>query len=136
MVEENTKYPNCSVNVHLYSGIGPSRAARHHTIAGKLIPLEHTHTAAISPAALFLVIFIGYENGSVIAQYRSKDITQRFKIEAVLKRTSNDLQISHQSVPKNQVFCSTSYRAENGITTNPTRQSATAKLYHKKRLYI
>lgn len=40
--------------------------------------------------------------------------------------------MSHQSVPKNQVFSSTSYNAENGITTKPTRQSATARLVTNK----
>lgn len=120
MVDENTKYPKCSVNVHLNAGIGSSLTARHHTIAGKLIALEQTHTAAIKPTARFLVIRIGYENGSVMAQYRSSEITHKFNIEAVLNKTSNDLHISHQSTPKNHVFCSTSYKAENGITTNPT----------------
>lgn len=60
MIDENTKYPNCSVNVHLYGGIPFSRAARHHTIAGKLIAPEHTQTAAIRAAARFRVIRIGY----------------------------------------------------------------------------
>lgn len=161
-------------------------------MAGKLIALEHTHTAAISAAARFCVIRIGYEKGSVMAQYRSNEITHKFKIDAVLKRTSSERQISHQSVPKNlyrrngekstgkkwneneekkkkkqlvrrscdsdpthtqrlwfwlndglelianfsilnyHVFSSTSYNAENGITTKPTRQSATAKLVTNK----
>lgn len=109
-----------------------SRAARHHTMAGKLIAPEHTQTAAISAAARFRVIRIGYENGSVMAQYRSSDMTHKFRMLAVLKRTSNERHISHQSVPKNHVLSSTSYSAENGITTKPTRQSATAKLVTNK----
>lgn len=93
---------------------------------GKLIAPEHTQTAAINAAARLRVIRIGYVNGSVMAQYRSNDITHKFNMEAVLNRTSSERQISHQSVPKNHVFSSTSYSAENGITTKPTKQSATA----------
>lgn len=98
----------------------------HHHSPGKLIAPEHTQTAAINPAARLRVIRIGYVNGSVMAQYRSNDITHKFNMEAVLNRTSSERQKSHQSVPKNQVFSSTSYSAENGITTKPTKQSATA----------
>uniref|UniRef100_A0A1B0BU18 Uncharacterized protein n=1 Tax=Glossina palpalis gambiensis TaxID=67801 RepID=A0A1B0BU18_9MUSC len=90
------------------AGISPSRAARHHTIAGKLIALEHIQTAQISKAARLTVMRMGYENGSVIAQYRSNEITQRFNIDAVLNSTSNERQISHQSVPKNHVLSNTS----------------------------
>lgn len=120
------------MNVHLYGGIPFSRAALHQTIAGKLIALEQIQTAAINNAARFLVIRIGYENGSVIAQYLSNEITHKFKMLAVLNKTSSERHISHQSVPKNHVFSSTSYKAENGITTKPTKQSANAKLVTNK----
>uniref|UniRef100_A0A182J771 Uncharacterized protein n=1 Tax=Anopheles atroparvus TaxID=41427 RepID=A0A182J771_ANOAO len=51
--------PMCSVNVHLNGGMASSRAARHQTIAGKLIALEQIQTAAISATAFRRVIFIG-----------------------------------------------------------------------------
>lgn len=107
------------------------RTARHHNMAGKLMAPEHIQTAAIRAAAFFRVIFMGYEKGSVMAQYLSNDITHKFRMEAVENRTSRDRHISHQSSPKNQVFSSTSYNAEKGITAKPTKQSATAKLVTK-----
>ena len=42
--------------------------------------------------------------GSVIAQYLSKAITDKFKMEAVLANTSNECQASHQLPPYGQ-YC-------------------------------
>lgn len=58
-----------SVKLHSFTKRGPVATARHQAIAGKDIKLEHTHTRAIRMKAFLLVIFEGYEKGSVITQY-------------------------------------------------------------------
>ena len=68
-------------------------------MAGNDIVAEQIHTIIIRNVAFLQVILAGYVIGSVIAQYLSRLMTQRFKMEAVDAKTSKLCQPSHQSFP-------------------------------------
>ena len=74
--------------------------ALHQAMAGNEMADEQIQTETISMPALFRVILAGYVMGSVMAQYRSRLMTHRFKIEAVEAKTSKLCQPSHQYSPK------------------------------------
>ena len=75
---------------------GELSVSLHQAIAGNEIVPEQIQTMIISIAAFLQVILAGYVIGSLIAQYRSRLITQRFKMEAVEAKTSKLCQPSHQ----------------------------------------
>ena len=98
----------------------------HQRIAGKLIAADMIQTIAMTMMIRCVVMRCGYLIALVMARYRSRAIPERFRIEAVLARTSNECQTSHQSLPNIHRCCITSSVIANGMTTAPITRSATA----------
>lgn len=84
-----------------------------------------SQTSTMQPIMRRGVRLTPYSSGFVIAQYRSTEMAHRFKIEAVQESTSNDTQMSQNTVP-NFHSSSTSYMRAGGITRTATQRSEMA----------
>ena len=93
---------------------------------GSEMQMEKTHTSAIMTAALLGVLFAEYSTASVMAQYRSRAMTQRCRMEAVQQVMSDDSQKSQTTWPSVQRPV-TVYMVLMGITRMDTSRSVTAK---------
>lgn len=93
---------------------------------GMEMEMEKTHTKAIMPAALLGVLLVEYSTASVMAQYLSRAITHKWRMEAVQQVMSEESQMSHTIWPRVH-FPVTVYMVLIGMTRMDTRRSVTAK---------
>lgn len=88
--------------------------------------MEITHTTAIMSMARPVVRLLEYSSASVMAQYRSRAITHRCKIDAVQKVISDESQMSQTTCPSVHVLL-TVYKMLMGITRMDTSRSVRAR---------
>lgn len=88
--------------------------------------MEMAQTMAIMVAAWPAVRRLLYSSASVMAQYLSRAMTQRCRMEAVQHVTSEDSQMSHRIWPKLQVPV-VIYAMLMGMTKMETKRSVVAR---------
>lgn len=94
------------------------------------INVDIVHTVPIISPALFAVLFLAYSIASVIAQYLSSAITQRWSIEHVQQVMSMLSHISQRKYPKVHLSI-TIYVILKGMTKTATSKSVTAREHIK-----
>lgn len=88
--------------------------------------MEMAEMMAIMAAARPAVRRLLYSRASVMAQYLSRAMTQRCRMEAVQHVMSEDSQMSHRSWPKLQVWVVV-YAMLMGVTKMETKRSVMAR---------